>query len=191
MKNIIKILAIVLLFGIVFVFTSCGEQEQIPKGMIKISSDFIDYKLYVPDSWTEDISNGFVSAYASDKSNISIQTMSLSGVFENSGGYMFYVGNNTYSSIDEYFKNSYAKDLESTFAEYKLVEEYTTNQKFGNSEKCAKYVYTINTNGITYKFMQIFTISGGNMYIFTFTAAEDNFDSHVEEVNKIITNFSF
>lgn len=187
-----KILCLILVLSIIILsLASCSKNEQPPKGMKKMSSEFIGYKLYIPEEWTENISTGFISAYAKDLSNISIQTMSLSGVFESGTGYVFYADNVSYSSIDDYFRNNYLTKINGTFSSFNLKEEYTTNQKFGESDKCAKYVYTLNVDGIEYTFLQIFTIYGSNLYIFTYTATSDNFESHISDINNIINNFSF
>lgn len=53
----------------------CGNPADsfAPKGFKKISPDNADYVLYVPDSWTADLSTGVTTAYVSakDRSNIS------------------------------------------------------------------------------------------------------------------------
>lgn len=53
----------------------CGNPADnfAPKGFMKISPDNADYVLYVPDSWTADLSTGVTTAYVSakDRSNIS------------------------------------------------------------------------------------------------------------------------
>lgn len=175
----------------ILALASCSGKDQPPKGMKKLSSEFTNFNFYIPEEWTENISTGFVSAYAKDLSNISIQTMSLSGVFSSGSGYVFYADNISYSSIDDYFKDNYLKKINTTFSSFELKEEYTTNQNFGESDKCAKYVYTLDVDETEYTFLQIFTIYGSNMYIFTYTAASDNFESHISEVNNIINNFSF
>ena len=190
MKNIIKIISLLLIISSIFMVSSCNKSD-VPDGMIEIGTEFTSYHLYVPESWTDDSKGGFSSAKTEDGSNISLQTMSLSGVFENNGGYIFYVGNETFSSIDEYFKNVYSKSLSSTFTNYNLKEEYTQNQTFGKSDKCSKYVYEISVDEKTYVFQQIFTINGSNLYIFTYTAEESKYETHLDDVVSITKNFLF
>ena len=187
----IRIICMCLTIILLLCFITACNKENIPNGMKKISSDFINYKLYIPEDWEENIKTGFISATAQDSSNISIQTMSLSGVFESGSGYVFYSDNISYSSIDDYFKNNYIKKLQNTISSFELKEEYTSNQTFGKSDKCAKYVYALIVDETEYTILQIFTIYGSNMYIFTYTATSSNFDSHISDVNKIIDNFAF
>lgn len=190
MKLIKKSLILILILSSLLLLVSCNKSD-VPKDMIEIGTEFTSYRFFVPNTWTEDSNGGFVSAKTQDGSSVSLQTMSLNGVFENNSGYVLMIGNVSYSSIDQYFKDSYIKDLESTFSNFSLKEEYTANQTFGNCDRCAKYVYTITTGEIEYTFQQIFTVYGSNMYIFTYTAKTSNYESHLEDVLNIVKNFKF
>ena len=55
--------------------TSCGKKSDVPKGMVEVVSEYTDFRLFVPDSWTPDVSTGFVSAQAVDKSNVSVEVI--------------------------------------------------------------------------------------------------------------------
>ena len=63
--------------GLIIAGALCGcgnpADSYAPKGFMKISPENADYVLYVPDSWTADISTGVTTAYVSakDRSNIS------------------------------------------------------------------------------------------------------------------------
>ena len=52
-----------------------------------------------------------------------------------------------------------------------------------------KYVYTITLNGVVYKYMQTFSYNAAQLYIFTYTATEENYDKHTDEVKSIMENF--
>ena len=172
--------------------TSCGNQEtEIPDGMKLAESEFVDYKLFVPNAWIVDITTGVLTAKTDDNSNVSIQTMTPSG---------------SYKNADEYFRTDYFAKVQSTFKNVTLIEEEcsTENQKFGSTnEPCVKYVYTVDSDGATYKLLQYFTYYSGYLYIFTYTAqiaeydAEGNvteldyFADHLEEVSEIVKNFVF
>lgn len=172
--------------------TSCGNKtDEIPDGMQLIESEFVDYKFFVPNGWITDITTGVLTAKAGDNSNVSIQTMNPSG---------------SYKSADDYFRTDYFAKVQSTFKNVVLIEEEcsTENQKFGKSgEPCVKYVYTVESDGATYKLLQYFTYYSGYLYIFTYTAqiAEtdaagnikelDYFADHLEEVSEIVKNFVF
>ena len=172
--------------------TSCGNQDvEIPEGMKLAESEFVDYKFFVPNNWIIDITTGVLTAKTDDNSNVSIQTMTPSG---------------SYKNADEYFRTDYFAKVQSTFKNATLIEEEcsTENQKFGKTnEPCVKYVYTVDSDGATYKFLQYFTYYSGYLYIFTYTAQIAEYDSngnvkeldyfaeHLEEVSEIVKNFVF
>ncbi len=176
----------------VSLLTSCGNGEaEVPEGMQLVESEFVDYKFFVPNDWIIDITTGVLTAKTGDNSNVSIQTMNPSG---------------TYKTADDYFRTDYFAKVQSTFKNVILIEEEcsTENQRFGKSnEPCVKYVYTVDSDGATYKLLQYFTYYSGYLYIFTYTAqiAETNangkvteldyFDEHLEEVSEMVKNFVF
>ncbi len=176
-----KFIALFLVFITIFALSSCGEQSEAPDGMILLENDKVTYKLYIPNAWTVDIADGVSAAYASDKSNISLMTMQWSSV--------------NYESFEEYCTNYY-KNLKDTLQNVSEVEAYKDNQSFG-SLPALKYVYTIGPDAeegeeseAKYKFMQIFSYdTTGQVYIFTYTALEANYETHIQSVNQIVENF--
>jgi hypothetical protein len=159
---------------------SCNKRnEEIPDGMQLVTSEYIDCKFFVPDDWTPETTTGVLVAKASDNSNVSIQKMTPSG---------------SYSSADAYFREDYFKKLQSTYAGITLLEEECSieNQKFGTINNGAvKYVYTVESDGSTYKIMQYFSVYAGYLYILTYTAQESLFSEHLEEITSIVTNFVY
>ncbi len=179
-----RIIALFLVLTTIFALVSCGEKSDVPDGMMLLENDKVTYKLYIPNAWTVDIADGVSAAYASDKSNISLMTMQWTSV--------------TYKSFEDYCKNYY-KDIKATFQNVSEIEEYKDNQYFG-SLPALKYVYTIGPDAAEgeenaetaakYKFMQIFSYDqSGQVYIFTYTALEANYDTHIKSVNQIVENF--
>jgi hypothetical protein len=170
----------------IFAFVSCGEKSEVPDGMKLLENDKKTYKLYVPEAWVIDVTDGISSAYANDKSNISLMTMQWSSA--------------EYKSLEEYCKQYY-KNLAATMQNVSAIEEYTEKQTFGKDALPAlKYVYTIgpekeegaesSAETRRYKFMQIFSYdSSGQVYIFTYTALEENYESHIKSVQQIADNF--
>ena len=39
--------------------TSCKDKTGVPSGMVEVVSDYTDFRLFVPDDWTPDVSTGF------------------------------------------------------------------------------------------------------------------------------------
>lgn len=201
-----KCLSIVLV--VVFclgVLSSCSSADDyVPEGFKRISDDNADYRLYIPENWIADVSTGVTTAYVSDtdRSNISfigfelddaiINVVVPDGSTDGGSGEADAESSSSneentdvpeISTIDEYWEY-YSSEFEMTFSdmEYSVSGEGTLIS--GNAAK--KYVYTATVTGQKYKFMQVVTIKDGAVYIFTYTARENLFDEHIEDVNDIV-----
>ena len=159
---------------------SCNKNDDgIPDGMQLVTSEYADCKLFVPNDWTPEITTGVLVAKASDNSNVSLQKMTPSG---------------QYTSFDAYFREDYFKKLQNTYAKITLLEEEcsTENQKFSTVQNSAlRYVYTVESDGTVYKIMQYFSYYSGYLYILTYTAQENLFAEHLEDVYSIAANFVY
>ncbi len=179
--NFKKILSFVLAISVcALLLCSCNKNtDDVPDGMQLISSDYMDCKFFIPNDWTPEISTGVLVAKASDNSNVSIQKMNPSG---------------SYSSADEYFRTDYFPKITNTYKTVTLLEEESSveNQKFGTiGNGAVKYVYTVESDGSTYKIMQYFSVYSGYLYILTYTAEQSVFGEHLEEVASIVNNFVY
>ena len=184
MKALKTIIALILVLVTAALAVSCGQNSDVPKGMQKIESEFVDYKFYVPSTWTVDKTSGFLSAYVpDDKSNVSMMTMTATRAYKDVGEY-----------IDEYLT-----ELKNTYVGFEYIESESlvptaekpkTGLTLGDKE-AARLVYKIKLGDTTYKYMQVITSSGYYIYTLTYTALIDKYDSHIEDVNKIITEFKF
>lgn len=163
---------------------SCqNKNSDVPKGMQAVESDFVDFKLFVPEAWTPDVTQGFVSAFIpEDKSNVSVTAMT---------------GTRSYTSFNEYL-DIYLSELAGTYAGYEYIESESrvptdevpeTGITLGGAD-AARIVFKIKTGDATYKYMQVIC-SHGYIYTLTYTALEEKFDSHLEAVDKIISEFKF
>lgn len=168
---LVFVLALTLLCG-------CGKTEYAPDGMKVVeSSDKLDYNIYIPAGWVQDLSTGAVSAYVSsnDLSNISMTQFNLEEL----------------KKLDEYVSD-YVTELEENLQEFKLEEGYPEKGKtLLDGVEAAKIEYTAKLVGNEYKYMQIICVKGGTIYYFTYTALAEAYDSHLEAVQKILDYFSF
>ena len=181
-----KFLSILLVLATLLLLVSCGDDSEVPDGMQLVDNDKKTYKLYVPEAWVVDVADGVSTAYANDKSNISLMTMQWSS--------------SKYASMEEYC-DQYYKNLKATMQNVSEIEKYTDNQTFGKDALPAlKFIYTIgpdtdegaaeDTTVAKYKLMQVFSFdSSGQVYIFTYTALEQNYESHIKSVQQIIDTF--
>jgi hypothetical protein len=181
MKKIISLLLV--LSALMLAFSACGETDTgVPDGMMLVENDKQTYKLFVPENWVVNLTDGVSGAYvSSDNSNISLMIMTAS---------------HNYQSLES-FCQKYYKDMEATFKNVSAREEYTENQKFGQLA-ALKYVFTIGAeasetepNAVQYKYMQIFALDEktAQVYIFTYTALADNYSKHLDDVNRIVAEF--
>ncbi|MBQ7968335.1 MAG: DcrB-related protein [Clostridia bacterium] len=169
-----------LFLAVVFCFTllcSCSKNtEGAPDGMKAVeSSDKLDYNIYIPAHWIQDLSTGVVSAYVSnsDLSNISMTQYNLEEL----------------KPLDDYVKQ-YTDELTANLDELKMSEGYPQKMILDGVE-AKKLEYTASLAGNTYKFMQVICIKGATIYYFTYTALSENYDANAEDVQKILDNFAF
>lgn len=210
MKNKIKIYCLILvLSALCGVLASCGKDAYVPSGYKSLTEAKIGYKVYVPSEWTDDISTGVVTAYVSekDRSNISFMAFEIDNTVINASVVTgaAETADTAYTeadpaanteaatsgdgkvpeiaTLDEYW-SYYSGELKKTFpdVEYQTAGENTLLSK----QAAKKYVYTATVTGTQYKFMQVVAIKAGTVYLFTYTALPENYDAHLEDVEKIL-----
>jgi len=185
MKVLKAFFSIFIICAAIAASVSCGETtDDVPKGMQAVESDFVDYKFYVPETWTVDVTQGYVSAYnPEDKSNVSVITMTST---------------NAYASFEEYI-DEYVGSLADTFSNFEYIESESliptadrpeTGVTLGGST-AARIVYTIKVGDATYKYMQVVTAVGYYIYTLTYTALTSHYDAHLDEVYQMIKEFKF
>ncbi len=168
---------VAILLVIATLLCACGESADVPAGMKAVeSSDDLNYNFFIPKDWIQDLSTGAVSAYYStgDTSNVSITTYNI---------------DNYEKTLDDYVEE-YKVGLSENLGEFTMSEGYPQNTLFGGFG-ASKLEYTAKFSGTPYKYMQILCIYRGNMYVFTYTSNEEKYESHLEEVNVMLDNFSF
>ena len=92
------------------------------------------------------------------------------------------------ASIDDYWqacKSSYGE----TYKNVNIVEE-DAQIVFGG-KAAFKYVFSAEIDTVSYKFMQIITVHNNMFYVFTYTSTAESYDSHLEDVEKTISEFVF
>jgi len=172
MKNLItKILLISMLTVFAAILTSCGEKDEFaaPAGMVTASDEKADFYLYVPDEWTVDYSTAAAGAYfsADDPSSVSVMAWELE---------------HTDTTVDEWWAVN-QEDITMVFDNFTLVSE----ENMTIDELYAKrYVYTASLGDFSYKIMQAACIKDSTVYLFTYTSVADNYDTHLEDVARML-----
>lgn len=167
-----KIISVILVICAIFAFSSCAKQEQAPDGMKNVAPDSEKYYFYVPQSWRTN-SGDIVGAYygLSDRSNVSI--MAYGGEFETS---------------EEYWSDFKTRS-ERVFSAFEVVTE--NEAKLISERNAIRFVYKMTLDGKDYKCMQTVVSFSNILYVITYTAPAENYDSHLEEVEKILSEFKF
>lgn len=147
-------------------------------GYKEISNEGLNYHFYVPSEWTADVSTGMTSAYydGRDPSNVSVTAFELDDVSIN--------------SADAYWELNEA-DLKLILPDLEYVD--ISDCKLGGEDgvDAKQYVYTASMSDTEYKFMQVVAIRSNEVYIITYTAVADKYDSHIEDVISMVDYFKF
>lgn len=177
MKNIRSISALIALaLTAALALGACGANEgSAPMGFKEISNDGVDYNLYVPDEWISNISTGVTAAYYSnvDDSNISMITFTQSDELK----------------TPEKYWETYESSLAALFADFEYVSK--PDKATLDGADAIQCTYTGNVADHEYTIMQLVAAKGTQIYIFTYTAASDKYDAHIEDVIAILDYFEF
>lgn len=151
-----------------------------PDGMQLASNDDVAYRFYVPENWILDTKLPTSAAYCSesDRSNVSVTV------------YMPEVDKMT---AEEYWALCLA-DLNGENPEDAVIrnmEVLSDTEGTLGGRPAHTYVYRGQVAGKTYRFSQTIAAYRGMVYTLTYTAAEDVFDSHLDELGKMIAAFEF
>lgn len=174
MKKTVVLIALAL--ALIFTVSCSGKKSGVPDGM-KLASDpkTASYTLYVPESWTVDMQTSSTRAYCSKEDRSSVIVMT--GETEN-----------TDTPVKEWW-GSGLSELKALYPDFELVTE-GEKVKLGG-EDAEKYVYSGTFDGTKFKYTQVAAVKRGVIYILTYGAPADKWESHVEEVEKMIENFRF
>ncbi len=176
-KKLKRLFLVVLL---IFTLVSCSKEESnIPEGMAYSENGAVDYYFYYPEEWTLDRNDGMVSVYANEKdhSNVSVTT---------------FAAPDTVTSVDGYIsmgETNYLEHLKSNFTDLEMLSDGEETTLGGVPAR--QYVFTATVAGDEYKFRQIIAFRYGYIYIFTYTSTLDAFDTHTDDVNSIVKEFTF
>ncbi|MBQ8718009.1 MAG: hypothetical protein IJY66_01940 [Clostridia bacterium] len=151
-----------------------------PQGMQLASNDDVAYRFYVPESWVLDTKLPTSSAYCSEayRSNVTVTV------------YMPEVDKMT---AEEYWALCLA-DLNGEDPDEAVIrnmEVLSDTEGTLGGRPSHTYVYRGQVAGKAYRFSQTIAAYRGMVYTLTYTAAEDVFDSHLDELEQMIAAFEF
>ena len=147
-----------------------------PEGMMLASSDDVAYRFYVPNTWVLDTALPTSSAYVSetDRSNVNVTVLMPP--------------EDHFKEVDDYWTVC----LEELKQSMTMVGEVKATAVVIDGHEDSKiYEYTAEVNGHTYRFAQAITSYRGMIYTITYTATEENFDTHYADFERILDAFEF
>lgn len=147
--------------------------KKTPDGMKIASSDKLQYVMYVPASWICDSTSGVSEAYVSESGRPNVTVTAYSYDEEMTPAQYFA------KCEDEY---------EDILPEYTLVD---SSERTVGEREAISYVYTAKVGGTSVKIMQTVYEYNALIYSFTYTALEDRFDAHLEDVEAMLDAFRF
>lgn len=171
MKITKKIIGLLL---VVLTMTGCNADSEAPTGYKTASGEAADYTFFVPEEWTVDLSTGATSAYCSaeDPSSVSVMAWELP---------------HSDTSLDEWWSMN-LEDISIVFQNVEVAEPETLTLGGVHAQK---YVYTADLGDYSYKIQQTAAIRSGSVYLVTYTSLVDTYDTHLEEVNNMLSFFLF
>lgn len=144
------------------------------------------FDLYVPESYEVVDSSAIVSARINDSANVIVAEARETGV-----------------DIYTYWENRKAELMKSADKITEIAVNktnikgedgaYTTDVKLGNlaANAVASYEYTYERGGVVYHVYQILGWTRDHGYVFTYTATEDAYSVHLDEVMTVIEKLGF
>ncbi len=147
--------------------------KKTPEGMKIASSDVLEYRFYVPNNWICDPNSGVSETYypESGKPNVTVTSFSPDAAM----------------TAEEYFSEcdkQYKEEIEG----YELISVSDRTV----AERAAKsYAYRAQYGETKLKMMQTVFVYNQMVYSITYTALEDSFDLHMEDVETMLDVFRF
>ncbi len=175
-----KIVALLFALVMLFAFTACSEDTVVPDGYKLISNaEACAYSFFVPENYIAmDSGSTFTKANISNSDSCEVSFMIVPEI----------LGDGTMAAHWEGLQAEYA----ATFPEgYAVCEEEQGTVVGVGGVNGFRYTFTAKHGGKDYKFMQVFvpktTLTSAELYVFTYTAASDHYDTHLEAVNEILS----
>lgn len=148
--------------------------KKTPDGMKIASHDKIEYRFYVPMSWICDSESGISEAYypESEKTNVTVTSYSPDGDL----------------SAAEYIALC-EEEYKTAVSGYELIEKTDGFEVAGRD--ALSITFKANYDGIDYKIRQTTFMYNKMIYSITYTATDAAFDLHTEDLEQMISEFSF
>ncbi len=172
-----KILAIFLVTVSLLSLAACSSESLKKAENTEIyRENVVDFTLFLPDGWIVDNTTFVVSAHAAkeDDSTVTMTQASLPG---------------GYQEIPTIFENT-KNDLTKLYR-FKTLKEAEKRKVAGVDAAIYRYSLTDKHSEITLNYLQCLFIKDGTLYTFTYYAAPERFETHMDAVNKMLDAIAF
>lgn len=147
-----------------------------PEGMKSAAGDDVAYNFYVPQDWVIDANQSIYAAYvAEDKTSVSVAP---------------YMPDVSVMSVKEYFNMS--RSMMENMAGVDGFELISDTEEADLGGRVATvYEFRLSIGGKTYRYRQYIAAYKSMIYCLTYTATEEAYSLHLEELNSIVDAFQF
>jgi len=154
------------------VLGSCAKNTP-SEGMQLLSDASCDFTLEVPSDWEISYTSSMLAAYdTADKTNVTA----------------FSIGLQEEMGADDFWEDRYKPNFEDTFGTMNVNAKEETKL----SGVIARHVfYTVDMGEDSFNCQTVICVRMGNVYMVTFTATPETYDSHTEEFEKILSSYKF
>ena len=154
------------------------DYERDADGYVLISDKTLaGFNMYVPDSFKVDYSSALVSATHTDGTNFTMAQATYTG--------------GTSQAYWEARKNNVNSFANNSVEEIEVGKQIT----LANTKWALAYEYTYVFEGVKYHVYQVQIVHLNGLeqigYVFTYTASEDLYDTHLDEMNKVLSKFEY
>ena len=167
-----KIIVLLMVLATVISLASCANKSGVPSGMKNAADEDEPFCLYVPQSWVTskgDIAGAYYSN--TDKSNITV---------------MPYGGD--FATTEEYW-NDFKTRCSAEFSEFEVIKE--NEAKVVSGRNALQYVYKLKIDGEMYQCQQTVLTYGNLLYVITYTATAEKYESHIADIDNILSVLAF
>lgn len=143
------------------------EDAQTPEGMQRVSTAEVIYRFYAPADWVVDKDNGHCMVYVSetDRSNVSV---------------MSYMPGDAGITVEDYWKACLSEyQNTAAFEDFLLIGEDKEQKLGGAAAMVCEFSYTMG--GVDYRCRQVLSGYRGMVYVMTYTATADLYETHLDE----------
>lgn len=151
----------------------CVTDKKTPADMKIASSDKLEYRLYVPQTWVCNSQSERAEAYypESGKPNVTVTSYSPDRSM----------------TAKEYFEKCEER-YETAFGWYTFI---SSEERTVAGKNAQIYTYSVSASGEKLRIMQAVLVYNDMVYSITYTALDSSFDSHMDDISAILDAFIF